>query len=194
MEYSTKNKFTNPLPLSETLTRLREGSLGLKVFLSSICDRIEAVEPYVHSLLPEQNRRERLLSDANDLMRKCPDPHNRPPLFGIPVGVKDIFNVDGFDLSAGSQLPTSLFKGKESSVVTQLKANGALILGKTVSTEFAYFEPGNTRNPYNIYHTPGGSSSGSAAAVACGISPLALGTQTIGSVTRPASYCGVFGF
>jgi len=108
--------------------------------------------------------------------------------------VKDIFHVSGFETRAGSQLPPAELAGDESAAVTQLKMNGALILGKTVTTEFAYFAPGPTRNPHNIEHTPGGSSSGSAAAVAAGLAPLALGTQTIGSINRPAAYCGVVGY
>jgi Asp-tRNA(Asn)/Glu-tRNA(Gln) amidotransferase A subunit family amidase len=91
-------------------------------------------------------------------------------------------------------LPQDVLAGQEAQSVTQLKQAGALILGKTVTTEFAYFAPGPTRNPHNLAHTPGGSSSGSAAGVAAGLCPLALGTQTIGSVIRPASFCGVVGF
>lgn len=187
-------KYINSLPLRQTANDLKSGKLPLLDFIETLCNRIEEFEPYVLSLLPETNRRDRLMTEAKRLLEKFPDPTNRPPLFGIAVGVKDLFNVDGFETRAGSRLPSSLFKGKESFVVTQLKENGALILGKTVSTEFAYFEPGPTRNPHNIVHTPGGSSSGSAAAVACGITPLALGTQTIGSVSRPASFCGIYGF
>jgi Asp-tRNA(Asn)/Glu-tRNA(Gln) amidotransferase A subunit family amidase len=102
--------------------------------------------------------------------------------------------VDGFTTRAGSELPAALFDGPEAFCIQALRKAGALVLGKTVSTEFAYFEPGPTRNPHNIDHTPGGSSSGSAAAVAAGVCSLALGTQTIGSVIRPAAFCGVIGF
>jgi Asp-tRNA(Asn)/Glu-tRNA(Gln) amidotransferase A subunit family amidase len=94
----------------------------------------------------------------------------------------------------GSRLPAAALAGAQSAAVAALKRAGALILGKTVSTEFAYFAPGPTRNPRNPEHTPGGSSSGSAAAVAAGYCPLALGTQTIGSIVRPAAFCGVVGF
>ena len=112
----------------------------------------------------------------------------------MPVGVKDIFHVDGFATTAGSAVPPAELAGPEAAVVTALRQAGALVLGKTVTTEFAYFAPGATRNPRDRERTPGGSSSGSAAAVAAGLAPLALGTQTIGSICRPASYCGVFGF
>ncbi|MCZ6506816.1 MAG: amidase, partial [Acidobacteria bacterium] len=132
--------------------------------------------------------------EARELADRFPAPAGRPPLFGVPIGVKDIFNVDGFATHAGSQLPATEFTGPEASSVTALRRAGALILGKTVTTEFAYFAPGPTRNPVDPARTPGGSSSGSAAAVGADLCPLALGTQTIGSISRPASFCGVVGF
>ena len=91
-------------------------------------------------------------------------------------------------------LPPELFAGEQAVIVNKFKDAGAVIAGKTVTTEFAYFEPGPTRNPHNLNHTPGGSSSGSAAAVAAGLCPLAIGTQTVGSVIRPAAYCGIVGY
>lgn len=139
-------------------------------------------------------RFERLRREARDLLRRYPDAENRPPLFGVPVGLKDVFHADGFPTRAGSRVPPEGLEGPESPAVTRLRQAGALILGKTVCTEFAWFAPGPTRNPHNPEHTPGGSSSGSAAAVAAGLSPLTLGTQTIGSVCRPAAFCGVVGF
>jgi Asp-tRNA(Asn)/Glu-tRNA(Gln) amidotransferase A subunit family amidase len=151
-------------------------------------------EPGLCSFLAEEGRFERLRREEEDLQARWPDPRNRPPLFGLLVGVKDVFHVDGFETRAGSRLPPAVLRGAESPCVTALKQAGALILGKTVVTEFAYFAPGPTRNPWNPEHTPGGSSSGSAAAVAAGLCPLALGTQTIGSVLRPAAFCGVVGF
>jgi Asp-tRNA(Asn)/Glu-tRNA(Gln) amidotransferase A subunit family amidase len=182
------------LSLSRSVLELKSGKTNPVDYINRICDRIEAVEPVIHALLPEDGRRERLILEARELTNKYPDPTGRPALFCIPVGVKDLFRVDGFPTKAGSQLPEELFAGIESSVVTSLKNAGALILGKTITTEFAYFESGPTCNPYQPDHTPGGSSSGSAAAVACGFAPLSLGTQTIGSITRPASFCGVYGF
>ncbi len=154
----------------------------------------EETEATIHAFLPEPRRFERLRREAAELAARFPDPGRRPALFGIPVGVKDIFHVEGFPTRAGSRLPPEELQGPEAASVTALKRAGALILGKTVSTEFAYFPPGPTRNPHHPEHTPGGSSSGSAAAVAAGLCPLALGTQTIGSVVRPAAFCGVFGF
>ncbi|MFY9820425.1 MAG: amidase [Thermoanaerobaculia bacterium] len=152
-------------------------------------------EPDVLAFLPEEGRFERLRRDWEALERRWPDPARwRPPLFGVPVGVKDIFHVNGFETRAGSRLPPEELKGPEAASVTALREAGALILGKTVSTEFAFFAPGPTRNPWNPEHTPGGSSSGSAAAVGAGLCPLALGTQTIGSIMRPAAFCGAVGF
>lgn len=186
--------FYQPLSLCETAYRLRSGDLDLLEFVNALCDRIDEVEPHVRSLISENKIRDRLLCEAEILLKSFPDENNRPLLFGIPVGVKDIFRADGFETRCGSSLPAELFAGKEASCVSKLRNAGTLILGKTVTTEFAYFEPGPTGNPHNIEHTPGGSSSGSAAAVAAGLTPLALGTQTIGSVIRPAAYCGVVGF
>ncbi|HZU69032.1 MAG TPA: amidase [Ktedonobacteraceae bacterium] len=183
-----------PAPLAEIAAALRTDRVSLQAYIDEICDRIDAVEPRIHALLPEPERRSRLLADARALQARFPDPTNRPPLYGIPVGIKDMFRVDGFLTRAGSKLPPELFAGPEAECVQTLRHAGALILGKTVSTEFAYFEPGPTRNPYNLEYSPGGSSSGSAAAVAAGFCPLALGTQTIGSTIRPAAFCGVIGF
>src|SRR6266571_3553667 len=157
----------SPLPLTTTAQALRTNQLDLASFIESICQRIDALEPQINALLPEPGRRARLLAEARSLQERFPDPASRPALYGVLLGVKDVFNVDGFPTRAGAQLPPALFAGAE---------------------------PGPTRNPYNLAHTPGGSSSGSAAAVAAGFCPLALGTQTIGSVIRPAAFCGIVGF
>lgn len=179
----------NPNPLAETRLQIREGRLTSGIYLEQLLERFNDVEPAVQAFIPEVNRQARLhdtlasLGNQTDL-----------PLYAIPVGVKDIFHVDGFTTLAGTSLPPELFNGEQATVVTKLKNAGALIAGKTVTTEFAYFEPGPTRNPHNLAHTPGGSSSGSAAAVAAGLCTLAIGTQTVGSVIRPAAYCGIIGF
>ncbi|MEX1248751.1 MAG: amidase [Anaerolineales bacterium] len=151
-------------------------------------------EPLIHAFIPEAERFKRLRRESNELARRYPKPEDRPPLYGLLLGVKDIFHVDGFPTQAGSRLPAGELRGKQAESVSLLKAAGILMAGKTVTTEFAYFAPGPTRNPHNTRHTPGGSSSGSAAAVAAGMVDLALGTQTIGSIMRPASYCGIVGF
>ena len=161
--------------------------------LDEVQGRVEAREPSIHALLPEDGRFDRLRREARALADRYVDPSTRPPLFGLLFGVKDIFHVDGWPTRAGSRLPASALAGPEAESVTRLKTAGALVLGKTVTTEFAYFTPGPTRNPHNPAHTPGGSSSGSAAAVAAGYCRFALGTQTIGSIIRPAAFCGIVG-
>ncbi len=181
-------------PLAATREALRTGQIDLTTYIQEVCQRIEAAEPELEALLPEADRRGRLLREAESLRERFPDPARRPALYGVLVGVKDLFAVEQFTTHAGSQLPPDLFAGPEASCAGKLRAAGAIILGLTVATEFAYFEPGPTRNPHNLAHTPGGSSSGSAAAVAAGYCQLALGTQTSGSVIRPAAYCGLVGF
>jgi Asp-tRNA(Asn)/Glu-tRNA(Gln) amidotransferase A subunit family amidase len=116
------------------------------------------------------------------------------PLAGFLVGVKDMFDTQDFPTTYGSPIYSRHCPSRDAEAVRRLTAAGALVIGKTVSTEFATFEPAPTRNPHDPEHTPGGSSSGSAAAVADGHVHVALGTQTAGSVIRPASYCGVIGF
>lgn len=184
----------HPAPLAETVADLRSGQIDLHRYIDAVCDRIEQVDPVIEALLAEPDRRGRLHNEATALAAVWPDPAGRPPLFGALLAVKDIFHADGFTTRAGSTVPPDLFAGPEAACVARLRQAGALVLGKAVTTEFAYFEPGPTRNPHNLAHTPGGSSSGSAAAVAAGLAPLALGTQTIGSVIRPAAFCGVVGF
>lgn len=191
---SEESMYIAPFPLCESVQALRDGQMDLIRYVEDACDRMDAVEPQIHALLPEENRRQRLIKEARILLEAYPNPVDRPLLFGLLVGVKDIFRVDGFPTQAGSQLPAELFDGPEAAAVARLKRAGALIAGKTVTTEFAYFQPGPTRNPHNPAHTPGGSSSGSAAGVAAGEFQLALGTQTIGSVIRPAAFCGIVGF
>jgi len=177
----------------ELVRAFRTGEVAPSEYISQIETYFEKREPSVLAFVPEENRFERLCKEAEELLSQYPDPQIRPPLFGMLVGVKDIFHADGFTTQAGSRLPPDELQGSEAESVARLKKAGALILGKTVTTEFAYFTPGPTRNPHNPEHTPGGSSSGSAAAVGASLCPLALGTQTIGSVIRPAAFCGVFG-
>lgn len=181
-------------PLASISAALRSSPVDLSAYITSICDRLDHTDPLVRAFLPEHNRRRRLVNEAEALRRRHAQKAGMPRLYGIPIGIKDTFRVDGFPTRAGSSLPPSVFDGPEAACVTILRDAGAIILGKTVTTEFAYFKPGPTRNPHNFAHTPGGSSSGSAAAVAAGLCPLALGTQAIGSIIRPAAYCGIVGF
>lgn len=175
---------------SEFVIAFRAGELPVADYLSQIESYFSSREVRVLAFIPEKDRFKRLSKDAESLLSRFPDPSRRPPLFGMTVGVKDIFHAGGFITQAGSRLPSGELQGPEAESVTRLKNAGALILGKTFTTEFAYFTPGPTRNPYNPEHTPGGSSSGSAAAIGAGLCPLTLGTQTIGSLIRPAAFCG----
>jgi Asp-tRNA(Asn)/Glu-tRNA(Gln) amidotransferase A subunit family amidase len=119
---------------------------------------------------------------------------SRPLLSGVPIGVKDIFNTDEYPTAANSRVPPQFAMQEDAIVVSRLVDQGALVFGKTATTEYAYADPSTARNPWNTAHTPGGSSSGSAAGVAARLFPVALGTQTAGSIIRPAAYCGVVGF
>ena len=167
------------------------GGPGLVEGIDEACSRMEALDSDIRALLPEADRRSRLLEEAGRLPAEAAA---GMPLFGMLVAVKDIIHVDGFETRAGSQLPAEVLAGPEAGCIEALRRAGALVLGKSVTTEFACFKPAATRNPLNLGHTPGGSSSGSAAAVAAGYCPLALGSQTIGSIVRPAAFCGIAGF
>ncbi len=152
--------------------------------------RLDSEQQRTAPFLPEPGRLDRLVSELGAMGDKS----GGSELAGVLFGVKDIINVDGLETRAGSNLPPSTFAGPEASVVTRLRRTGAVVAGKTTTTEFAFSEPSPTRNPRNPAHTPGGSSSGSAAAVGAGLVPFALGTQTVDSIVTPAAYCGVVGF
>lgn len=179
-------------PLDEAAGELQDGRREVSDYIAELYGRIDAVESDVQAWV-DLKPRERVEAEAAVLAERYPDPEVRPSMYGVPVGVKDIFHVTGLPTRAGSTLPPGELTGRQAAVVTALREAGAVVLGKTVTTEFAYFEPGPTRNPNDLSHTPGGSSSGSAAAVAAGMCPLALGTQTIGSTVRPATFCGIVG-
>ena len=139
--------------------------------------------------------------DPNFVLKKASECDNlknigRPigPLHGLPIAIKDIFGTDEMPTECGTILRKKKYSKGDSTVVSLLKSSGAYVMGKTVTTEFAYFDPGKTTNPHDYNRTPGGSSSGSAAAVASFMTPVAIGSQTNGSVIRPASYCGVLGY
>jgi Asp-tRNA(Asn)/Glu-tRNA(Gln) amidotransferase A subunit family amidase len=181
-------------PLADTADKLRLGHIDTDTYLKNIKDRIGSIDPSLESFVSEEDRWGRIDQRVELLQEQYPTVESRPPLYGVPIGVKDIFPVSGMSTRAGSGLPADLLTGPEASAVTTLKDAGAVVLGKTVTTEFAHMSPGPTRNPHDKNHTPGGSSSGSAAAVAAGLCPMAFGTQTIGSVIRPASFCGIVGY
>ena len=172
--------------------QIRDGKISSDELTRACLARIEAREPEVEAwafLDPEHALRQ---ARAADEWRK----RGRPlgPLHGLPVGVKDIIDTADMPTENGTVLHAGRRPRQDATLVSLLRAAGAVILGKTVTTELAVYAPNKTRNPHNLKHTPGGSSSGSAAAVADGMVPLAIGTQTNGSVIRPASFCGVYGF
>jgi amidase len=177
------------LPIREIRRSIDSGSLTAESLLRACLNRIDAREADVGAW--EIVDRDRALA----LARQLDGASAKGILHGIPMGVKDIIDVAGLPTRMGSPIfakaAPALF---DAASVALARTNGAIPLGKTVTTELAAFHPGKTRNPRNLEHTPGGSSSGSAAAVADGHVPLALGTQTAGSVVRPAAFCGVVGF
>lgn len=180
------------LSASDGARAIREGSISTEQLVEACLGRIHAAEPEVQAwqfLDPEH-----ALAQAR--ARNLDRMEGRPtgPLHGVPVGIKDIIDTADMPTEDGTVLHAGRTPDRDATVVSMLRAAGAVIMGKTVTTECATYTPGKTRNPHNPEHTPGGSSSGSAAAVAAGMVPLAIGSQTNGSVIRPAAYCGVFGF
>jgi Asp-tRNA(Asn)/Glu-tRNA(Gln) amidotransferase A subunit family amidase len=172
-----------------TLARLIEGGeLTAEAVVASCLDRIKDREPVVRAWAHLDR------NQALDAARQCDRAGRRGVLRGVPFGVKDIFDTADMPSGYGSPIYTGCRPSFDASAVALPRAAGAILLGKTVTTEFANRHPGPTSHPQNPLHTPGGSSSGSAAAVADCMVPLAIGTQTGGSVIRPAAYCGVVGF
>jgi len=172
--------------------RIASGGATSVELVSACLDRIAAEEDRVQAWAFLDRDKALAQAKACDQRRAAGLPLG--PLHGVPVGIKDIIDVEGMPTENGTPLDAGRKPFADAVVVRRLKRAGAVILGKTVTTEFAYYHPGKTRNPHNPAHTPGGSSQGSAAAVACGMVPFALGSQTNGSVIRPASFCGVVGF
>ncbi|MBP1996071.1 amidase family protein [Paenibacillus eucommiae] len=186
--------YLNRSSLVEDSDLLRSGKIELHEYIEKYLERLEQIEPIIQAFVAQDDLRSRLNQEAVKVKSTYPNPKDRPPLYGIPVGIKDLIHVSGFLTRAGSNLPPQIITGEEASIVSDLRAQGALIAGKTATEEFAYQGVIPTRNPHNINHSPGGSSAGSAASVAAGICPLAIGTQTLRSVIAPASYCGVVGY
>lgn len=185
---------TDPTSLSaaEAARRIAAGTLSPSALLEACLKRIAAADPAVRAWVSVDEAGARAI--ARERTEEARAGRRRGALHGIPVGIKDIFHVAGMTTTCGAAPAFHTAATVDATSVARLREAGAVILGKAHTTEFAYFEPGPTRNPWNLAHTPGGSSSGSAAAVAARMAPLALGTQTVGSVLRPAAYCGVVGF
>lgn len=171
--------------------QLASGALSARALADACLERIAAREPEIHAFAHIDPDHVRHQADALDEHRKAGRPIG--PLHGIPVALKDIADTADYPTENGSILDAGRRPKRDATFVAKLRAAGAVILGKTVTTEFAFRSPGPTRNPHNLSHTPGGSSQGSAAAVADGMVPIAIGSQTVGSTVRPASFCGVVG-
>ena len=175
----------------EAADKIANGDISSEEYTGVFVDRIAELDDKVHAFVHH---------DPEDALRQARalDEHRRNglsigPLHGIPVAIKDIFDTADYKTECGSPLLKGRQPFKDATAVARLREAGAVIIGKTVTTEFAYFTPGATRNPHDLTRTPGGSSSGSAAAVAAGMAPLAIGSQTNGSMIRPASFCGIYG-
>src|SRR5881396_1535502 len=176
---------------TEMARMIREGAVTSVEVVQACLARVREVDAAVQAwafLDPEHALAQ---ARAADELRLSGAPTG--PLHGVPVGLKDIIDTSDMPTENGSVLHAGRTPSRDAAVARMLRAAGAVIMGKTVTTEFATRTPGKTRNPHDPAHTPGGSSSGSAAAVAAGMVTLALGSQTTGSTIRPASYCGVYG-
>lgn len=179
--------------IADAARRMIQGTMRPLDLVEHCLGRIAQMENQVHAwVMVDADGARREARRLGEMLDRGEQPLS--PLHGIPIGIKDIIDVAGWPTKCGSKLREGHLAEQDAQVVTRLRKAGAIILGKTVTTEFASFDPPPTRNPWNLNHTPGGSSSGSAAAVALEMCMAALGTQTGGSIVRPASYCGVVGF
>src|SRR5262245_20292883 len=178
------------LTATEAAAEIARGAISSEDYTRACLDRIAALDGEIKAFVHLD--REHALAQARALDDRRVQGHAIGPLHGIPVAIKDIIDTADYPAELGSPLCAGRRPQQDATLVTKLRAAGAVILGKSVTTEFAFYHPGPTRNPHDKTRTPGGSSSGSAAAVAANMVPLAIGSQTNGSVIRPASFCGVF--
>ena len=179
------------LTLTEAARLIRERKLSPVDLIDAALARIDRLDGAVQAWAAIDRARAR--SAAAELDREARDGRLRGPLHGVPVGIKDIFYTAGLVTEGGSKSLAGFVPDYDAEAVVRLKRAGAIVLGKLATTEFALLDPAPTRNPWNLEHTPGGSSSGSAAAVAAQMCHAAIGSQTIGSTIRPAAYCGIVG-
>jgi Asp-tRNA(Asn)/Glu-tRNA(Gln) amidotransferase A subunit family amidase len=170
---------------------LREGQTSCVKILEGCLQQVEEWEPKVHAWVILD--REKALERARELDDELKAGNDRGRLHGIPIGIKDIIDVVGMPTACGTKRWLHRIAGEDAEIVARLRRAGVVVMGKTVTTPYAWIDPPVTRNPWNLERTPGGSSSGSAAAVACGMCLATIGSQTGGSITRPASFCGVSG-
>jgi Asp-tRNA(Asn)/Glu-tRNA(Gln) amidotransferase A subunit family amidase len=180
------------LGAAEAARAIRRGALSPLDLVTDLLKRIDAVEPIVRAWVHVD--REAATRVARQRDAESGQQRFLGPLHGVPFALKDIFDAAGLPTTAGAASFAHRTPSEDASAVARLRAAGGVVLGKVTTTAFAFLDPSPTRNPWNPEHTPGGSSSGPAAAVAARMVPLALGSQTVGSVLRPAAYCGVVGF
>ena len=180
------------LTANELVGKLKSGEISCVEVCKAFIERVDKFEKEVKAwaYIDKKNILEK--AKEKDEHRKSGKPLG--PLHGLPIGVKDIIGTEDMPTECGTVLRKGTPESSDAEVVNLLKISGAIIMGKTVTTELAYFDPGKTTNPHDKSRTPGGSSSGSAAAVGAFMSPLTVGSQTKGSIIRPASYCGVVGY
>ncbi len=179
------------LGAGEAARRIREGRLSPVDLVEACLGRIRALDGGLRAWVHVDEAGARATAREREAQARAGQWQG--PLHGIPVAIKDIFDVAGMPTTGGARPWAHTRPSRDAASVARVRAAGAIVLGKTVTTEFAYRDPGPTRNPWNAAHTPGGSSSGSGAAIGARMAPLALGSQTVGSVLRPAAYCGVVG-
>jgi len=176
----------------EAVEQIRSGRISSVDLVTACLERISETDDAIGAWAYLNRDQALTQAQAMDEMRRTGKPLGA--LHGVPIGIKDIFDTSDMPTERGTPIHKNRQPDTDAAVISKLHEAGAVIMGKTVTTEFAFMHPAATRNPHNGDHTPGGSSSGSAAAVAAGHVPLAIGTQTNGSVIRPASFCGVYGF
>jgi aspartyl-tRNA(Asn)/glutamyl-tRNA(Gln) amidotransferase subunit A len=192
-ERDTKRHVKDPGRVRELAQRIAHGELSPVDLVRACLDRIAQTQPHVAAWREVDG--ERALAVAAERARDITAGRVRGALHGIPVGIKDIIDVEGLPTRCNCRALENVAPASaDAEVVLAMKTAGAIVLGKAHTTEFAFFDPSPARNPHNTDHTPGGSSSGSAAAVACGSVPVSIGTQTMASVNRPAAYCGIAAF
>jgi Asp-tRNA(Asn)/Glu-tRNA(Gln) amidotransferase A subunit family amidase len=182
----------NALSAVDAAARIREGRLSSVDLVKSCLARIEETDGELKAWVHLDADHALAQAEEMDSIRRSGRPTGA--LHGVPVGLKDIIDTKDFPTERGTRAFAGRRPDKDAALVERLREAGAVVLGKTATTEFAFVHAAETRNPHNVAHSPGGSSSGSAAAVAAFQVPLAIGTQTNGSVVRPASFCGIYGF
>ena len=179
------------LTIQRASVLVRQGKLSPSELIEAALSRIDTLDPILKAWVVVDREKARRMAKTQS--KPWTSHKRRGLLYGIPVGIKDIFLTSDFKTEAGSRILADFSPNQDATAVAKIIQSGGIILGKTETTEFASFDPARTRNPWNLQHTPGGSSSGSAVAVATGMCLGAIGSQTAGSTIRPAAYCGIVG-